>query len=568
MIGVAREVAAVLNTPLKNPLAKLTSVQTEKGSRTVKIADSDLCYSFNTLRLGVKVGPSPKWLAKRLEAYGMKSINNVIDITNYVMIETGQPLHAFDTATLTTPDLTIRLAEQGEKLTVLGGRELELSEEDLVIANQDTPVALAGVIGGENSGVSSATKEIILEAATYDQASVRRTALRHNVRTEASTRLEKFLHPEGTQLALSRAAELLASLADARILDSVDAYVKPLAAKILTLRPQAVERLGGISLELENMYALLRREEILSQVEDQTLRVTVPYWRTDLQQEADLVEEVLRLYGYDKIPERMPAGVVPKDVQSPYYDLEEKLRDLLVATGFDEQITEPLVNEAKPRQNPVRLQNSLSSEKVMLRTTLDNQLLAGAQNRRRYRQEDIRLFEVGKTYSLQDDQPVEKKVVAALLSGSQASYAKLKGIAESVLSRLGASFHPDLAYIEAIDPQTFILTIDTEALLAWPRQTLVRILTTPPQMILEDWSLLVPEDAKVGEILAHVSGSSPLVQKVSLGEEPRSLDNGQKTVFFKVAFHDPTRTLKAEDVVSTRQSILTELATRFNAQVR
>jgi phenylalanyl-tRNA synthetase beta chain len=567
MIGVAREVAAVLDKPLKNPLAKLAPVTAGQGTRQLEVANKELCYRFNSIRLAVTIGPSPEWLRQRLEAYGMKSINNVIDITNYVMIEAGQPLHAFDTAKLSTQNLTIRIAQAGEKLTVLGGREIELSSEDLVIADGEV-VALAGVIGGESSGVSKSTQEIILEAATYNQASVRRTALRHNLRTEASTRLEKFLHPEGTELALARAVELLTSLADARVLDAVDAYAQPLAQKTLELRPQAVARLGGIELDLSSMQALLAREEISSSVDSKALRVTIPYWRTDLEQEADLVEEVLRLYGYDKIPEKMPAGVVPKDVQSKYYDLEEKLRDLFTACGFDEQITEPLVNESNPRQTPVTLQNSLSSEKVMLRTTLNNQLLSGAYNRRRYRQTDIRLFEVGKVYELQNDQPREQKVVGAILAGSHASYAKMKGVAEVVLTRMGAVFHPDLAHIEALDAQTFVLTIDTEALLNWPRQTLTKILTTPPQMILEDWSLLVPEETRVGELLALVSAHSPLVRKVELGEEPRALQDGQKSIFVKIAFHDPTRTLKAEDIVSTRQSILEELRYKFNAKLR
>lgn len=576
MIGVAREVAAVLETSLKNPLAELSDISAEQGSRGVEITHTDLCYRFNTVRLGVVVGPSPEWLRQRLEAYGMKSINNVIDITNYVMIETGQPLHAFDTARLSTQDLAIRKSNQGEKLVVLGGREIELTQEDLVIADGAQAVALAGVIGGQNSGViggqnsgvTENTTEIILEAATYNQANIRRTALRHNLRTEASTRLEKFLHPTGTQKALARAVQLLQSLADARVLDVVDAYAQPMAEKTLVLRPEAVMRLGGIELELNLMSQILAREEIASQVENNALRVAIPYWRTDLEQEADLVEEVLRLYGYDNIPEKMPAGVVPKDIQSKYYDLEEKLRDLFVAAGFDEQITEPLVNEANPRQTPVTLQNSLSSEKVMLRTTLNTQLLSGVENRRRYRQNDIRLFEVGKIYRLENDTPQEQKVLGAVLTGSTASYAQMKGIAEVVLARMGAIMHPDLVHIEAINAQTFIVTIDVETLEKWPRQTLTKILTAPPQIILEDWSLLVPQDTRVGEMLALITANSPLVRKVELGEEPRILENGKKSVFVKVAFHDPTRTLKSDDLVSVRQNLMQELATRFQAEVR
>lgn len=570
LVGVAREAAAVLEATLHDPAERSPELPAASGAIKLHIEDPDLCYRFNTVTLtGVKVGPSPDWLRNRLEAYGMKSINTIVDITNYVMIEQGQPLHAFDLDTLAGAELHVRPAREKETLVVLGSKTVSLTSDDLVIADQTGPVALAGVIGGEQCGVSENTTTIVIEAATYNQASIRRSALRHTLRTEASTRLEKFLHPELTTRALRRVTELVMQLAGGKIIDHTDAYPRPLAARVVQLDPANVQRLGGVPLSAEQCQQLLSRLGIENSIKaDQTLSVSIPLWRTDLEQEADLIEEVLRLYGYEHIPEQLPKGMIPKDIQSRSHILEEQLRDILVACGYDEQITEPLVNEAEPRLNPVRLQNSLSSEKVMLRTSLTPQLLLGAQNRLRYRQNDVRLFEVGKVYFLDGQEYKEKKVVSAILSGPSAKYLDLKGVAETMIARTNRRNTPGLFTIEILDAHTFVMTLETERLLQEPLEPSVRILTTPPQVILEDWSLLTPDDTAVGELLATIAGRSPLVSHVELGEDPRPLANNQKSVFVKVTYSDPTRTLSAADVDPVRTDILRELATRFRATRR
>ncbi len=569
LIGVAREVAAVLETTIIDPLQKSAPLPSISGGTKLEVHDDSLCYRFNTLTLtGLTVGPSPDWMQKRLEAYGMKAINNIVDVTNYVMIEQGQPLHAFDLEKLASPEFHIRQAKAGEHLVVLGGKDVSLTSEDLIIADNTGPVALAGVIGGEKTSVSSTTTTIVLEAATYNQATVRRSALRHTLRTEASTRLEKFLHPFMTEVALRRAAELITQLAGGKVVDRSETYPRPLAEKQLKLRLSAIHRLGGIELSTEEAQSLLAKEMIVSELEDKSLNVTIPFWRTDIEQEADLVEEVLRLYGYDRIEEALPSGVVPKDIQSRAHTLEEQLRDLFAACGYDEQITEPLVNEKHSRLEPVRLQNSLSSEKVMLRTSLVPQLLLGASNRRRYRQTDIRLFEVGKVYFQEGDDSREKKVVSALITGPQASYLALKGVAEVVLERLGIRWEPGMVQIEPIDTNTFVLTLETEALLKAPKYLSRRILTSPPQLILEDWSLSVPQELAVGEVLTFTRAASPLVRRVTLGEEPRALEPGRKSLFVKVAYHDPTRTLSTTDTDPVRENIQAQLRERFNVELR
>lgn len=573
LIGVAREVSAVLSTELINPLDTSPELPSQSGEVNITIHDDSLCYRFATVTLeGLKISTSPEWLQKRLEAYGIKSINSVVDITNYVMIEQGQPLHAFDREKLSSANLQVRQAQEGETLVVLGGKNVTLTPEDLVIADETGPVALAGVIGGEKTGVDGSTTSIVLEAATYNQASIRRSALRHTLRTEASTRLEKFLDPVMAELALRRAVELITQLAGGKATGFSEAYPRPRAAKTIALTMRAVTRLGGISVTAEQAQALLAQEMIPSMITEnektETLEVSVPFWRTDIEQEADLVEEVLRLYGYDRIPEKLPHGVVPKDIQSKAHNLEEQLRDLLTACGFDEQITEPLVNEKSSRLEPVRLQNSLSSEKVMLRTSLVPQLLLGAQNRRRYRQSDIRLFEVGKVYFQEGDDSQEKKVVSVLLTGPNASYLSLKGTAEVVLERIGVRPEPGLFTIEPLDTTTFVLTFETEALLTSPKQITRRILTSPPQLILEDWSLTAPHDSPIGNVLAAVRAASPLVRSVQLGEDPRNLGEGRKSVFLKVAYHDPTRTLSVADTDPVRDEILLQLKKRFAIERR
>jgi phenylalanyl-tRNA synthetase beta chain len=570
ILGIAREVAAVLGKELQTPEEYSRTLESVPSVTKIHIADSELCYRFNAVTLdGIKVEKSPEWLRQKLEAYGMKSINNIVDITNFVMLEIGQPLHAFDRDKIATDTLVIRSATEGEELTILGNQRLTLSSDDLIIADTEKAVAIAGVMGGEDTGVSDETTSIILETASYNQASIRRTALRHDLRTEASTRLEKFLHPDLTELALRRAVQLIIELAGGKLVSHTDAYPKRTQDTSIPLRLSAIKRLGGIDTSIQEAQELLRKLEILAvQKDEKTLIVSVPYFRTDLEQEADLVEEVLRLYGYDRIPEHLPAAPPPKDLQSPIHVLEEQVRDILTAAGYDEQITEPLTNEGHPEKEPIRLQNSLTSEKVMLRTTLRNTLFQAVVTRRKYRFEDIRVFEVGKIYYQEDGEYKEPSTLGIILSGKKAQYQTLKGAVETVFARLQRPYSANLVQISQLPESTptFYAEIDLWGLMNLEVTSTTIVRTSPPQFIFEDFSIIVPNETPVGTLIEAARQLDERIYSVKLGEQPRAQGSDKKKVFLKVSYSDPEKTLSTQDVAPIRDSLMKMLWEEFNAE--
>lgn len=571
LLGVAREAAAVMETTLQVPDVYSAQLPPESGKTRITIENPELCYRFNALTIeNIQLGESPSWLKEKLEAYGMKSVNNLVDITNYVMIEIGQPLHAFDADVVANQHLIVRSAQEGETFTALGEKKVTLTSDDLVIADAREALALAGVIGGEKSGVSAKTTRIILEAATYSQASVRRSTLRHSLRTEASTRLEKFLHPHLTQLALLRASDLIHELCGGNITGHFDAYPAPFADRTITMSQSALQKLSGVSLNLQEAQGFLAKIAIPSQViATDMLEVQVPYFRTDVEQEADVVEEVIRMYGYDNIPAHLPSSPPPKNIQSAAYDLGEKVRDLLTAMGYDEQITEPLTSEDTPKREAIRLENSLTSEKVMLRTTLQPMLLRGLDYRHKHRHNTVRIFEVGKVYFQQDGLYLEKHTLGILASGKQVTYREVKGVVEELFIRLGYEFDQDLFALQTApnDQQTYVVELDLEGLLKQKSQERVRVVTSPPQVILQDLSLLVPQEVPVGELLTSLKKVDSRLYSVELGEDPHTLGD-QKTVFIRLAYHDPEKTLSDEDVQPLRAKILEFLQTKFEAQLR
>ena len=566
LIGVAREVAAVLNTDLKLP-STATIVANIPSQQKITIADDTLCYRFQAIVLNdIQVQASPSWLQQCLVAYGIQPINNVVDITNYVMVEFGQPLHAFDADLLPSLDLTIRAARPDEELAVLSGENVVLVSDDIIIASGENPVALAGVKGGKASSVVNTTTQIVLEAATYNQASVRRSSIRHALRTEASTRLEKFLHPDLTQVALERAVQLLQDLTHAKIISHTDIYPNPQPAITITMRLARLNRVAGVSLSLVKAAELLEKLQVsvIAQTE-QDLTVRVPYFRTDLDQEDDIIEEVVRLNGYDKIPEHLPQQASPKNIQSSAYALEETVRDLLASMGFDEQITEPLTLEHQPVLEPVALQNSLTSEKTMLRTTLSQSLLKAVVNRKKFHHTSINVFEVGKIYFLAAGTPQEKRVVGLVSSGGMASFESVKGVVELLLVRLGYAYDPQFVEIKMLAVDSVFAQIDLDALLLQKSNDVIeKVLIYPPQVLYQDFSFTVALDAQVGPILAAIQAAHPLISRVRLGEAP-FVKNGRKSLFVKVTFGNDVQVLSSAEVEPQRLAIVALLTDTFSA---
>ncbi len=341
VVGVAREVAAMCGQKLRLPAPEISaSTETIESKTSITIEDSEYCPRYAARMIsGIEIGPSPEWLVRRLEAVGMRSINNVVDVTNYVMMELGHPLHAFDFNFLEEGRIVVKRAQDGEKFTTLDDQQHTMTGADLMICDGKRSVAIGGVMGGQNSEVQENTQTVLLEAAYFKPTAIRRTSKRFGLHTEASHRFERGADIDMVPVALDRAAGLIAELGGGQVLSGmIDNYPRKLDSVEIELRQQKVEALLDIAIDCETIQVLL--ESIGLQVKPGTavdcLCVTVPSFRPDIEREVDLVEEVARLYGYDRIPVTMPVGTVDAKLPSLSLKTQRQLRQLMVNNGFSE----------------------------------------------------------------------------------------------------------------------------------------------------------------------------------------------------------------------------------------
>ncbi len=415
VIGIAREVAGVLRQPLRLPVQD-AAIATTSGDFAVEIETPQLCPRYAArLVKNVTVGPSPWWLRKRLLSIGLRPINNIVDITNFFMMEYGQPLHAFDFDTLAGGKIVVRLPREKELLfTTLDGSKRQLDPDMMMICDGDKPVAVAGVMGGENSEVSATTTSILLESACFNAVSIRRTGRKLGLSSEASYRFERGVDPEGTINALNRAVQLICELAGGTAPnDGVDCYPGRITGPTLQLGVTRCNMLIGISLTADGIADLLNSIGLATEIkDDDTLIVTPPAFRVDIEREADLFEEVARLHGYDNIPVSLPKV----DLSFPEQDLERvrrlSLARQMTAAGFTEAINYSFVSEKHlemlglaeddQRRRVVRLLNPISEDQAVMRTTLLPGLLDNLRRNLNFQQTSLKLFEIGKVF-----QPVE-----------------------------------------------------------------------------------------------------------------------------------------------------------------
>jgi phenylalanyl-tRNA synthetase beta chain len=413
VLGVARDLAAILDTTWHGP-----EVPAALAAPSIPVAiETDGCERFVTWSLeDVAVQPSPPWLRQRLAQCGVRSIDVVVDVTNYVMLELGQPLHAFDLATLRGPSLRVRRAAGGERLTTLDDQERVLEAEDLVIDDAARPVSLAGVMGGLDTEVSTGTSRVLLEAAVWEPASIRRTSRRLGLVSEASMRFERRVDPEGAAPAVARAAQLLTELADARPTGTGTARTDPAPPwarrTTVTVDPARIRRLGAVDeLDADRQTTLLSRAGCEVAPTDGALEVTVPSWRGDLTRPADLAEEVLRLHGYDRIPARLPLVEVTGGLTHAQR-LERQVRQTALAAGFHEAVTRPFVGEGTfegvvPTAGRVELENPLAKDAAAMRPSLLEGLLTALRRNVGQGRPGTALVEVGRLFRPASDDLAE-----------------------------------------------------------------------------------------------------------------------------------------------------------------
>lgn len=498
VFGIAREAAAVFSLPLRHPeLAVPEEGGAAEGMASVEIAAPDLCRRYIArIVTDVKIGPSPGWMQARLASSGVRPINNIVDVTNYVMLEVGQPLHAFDLDLVGGRRIVVRRAAPGESITTIDGEERRLSEDMLVIADADRPVAVAGVMGGLETEVSERTKAVLLESANFDGVSVWRTSRALRMRTEASSRFSRGLWPENARIGVDRAAALIAAIGAGKIARGMlDAYPGREAPVYVTLRPRRVNHLLGTNIPAGEMKDILMRLGFIVEPQDgDAYRVFVPDHRRDVSREEDLVEEIARLHGYDRIEATLPKGAPPEVRLDPARQVASRAGEILRACGLSEVETITFTNleacrelrlpEDEVERRAVKISNPLSSDYTMMRTTLLTSLLDVLKRNAARREDDVAIYEIARVYlrreredapgsargnglrssgSAGDDLlPCEPTKIGLAVMGriaepswerraADAGFFDLKGIVETLLEGLGvrgarfiAASHPSL----------------------------------------------------------------------------------------------------------------------------
>lgn len=623
IVGVARELAAANLATLKQPeLATLPQSPASKAS--VSLADPELCSRYaGQILEGLTVGPSPDWLAKRLELAGIRSISNVVDVTNYVLLELGQPLHAFDLAKIDAATVTARRARPEETIQTLDGEERELTTDMLVIADASAAHAVAGVMGGAHSQVTESTTAILLESAYFLPKSVRRTGKALGLSSESSYRFERGVDPEGTLKALARATQLLAQVAGATPVGApAEALKEPSwpGELTVTLRPERITKILGITLPVSEIRALLEGLGFRTSGEGPVV-VTVPGWRRhDVTREADLIEEIARRYGYDKIPATLPR-LDRVGGSSPRYELEQAVRGLLVGAGFDEVITPSLVNLANRQDaegKPVVLANPLA-EMTGLRQSLLPGLLEVARHNHYQGNSDLAIFEIGRTYVEPEVGPTRESQRLALLAMGEmghgvwrrapeallADFFWLKGILENLLERLGvkgvqfvADAHPalhpgrsaklilngeTLGYLGELHPQRYADTdlpaggraavgwVDLDRILALGKHEPHFTAFARYPAIARDLALVVAEDLSASELVSEVQAlGGALLESVEVFDRYQGpqVPQGRVSLGLRLRYREAGRTLSDADVEPIHQRIVERMAERYGAALR
>lgn len=624
MLGIAREVAALTGGTVRLPSAEYEELAVHLSERTsITVDDPGLCPRYTaTLLDSIKIGPSPIWMQLRLRAAGMRPINNVVDVTNYVMLETGQPLHAFDYEQLHENRLVIRTAKPSETIVTLDGEKRELTEQMLLICDARGPKCIAGIMGGLDSEVTERSRTILLESANFASRSIRRTSRALGLSSESAARFEKGIDPHGTLFASKRTAHLLQTLAQARVYRGhIDVSAVEERETVISLRLEQIEKLLGIGVPSETVERILTGLEFkLDKTKGQVWQVTVPTHRGDVEIEADLIEEVVRLWGLEHLPSSLPADTAQSGGQSVRLNVFDRLRDKLIGVGLHEALCYSFGRAdnndrlLRPNQPMLQVQNPISEDLVALRHSLLPGLLTAVGLNASRQQTRVALFEIGAVYLGEipvEKQPTEEFHLGIILWGrreplnwglpqEEYDFYDLKGILETILPdhdsltwRVGAnpSLHPgrqgaidrddqEIAYYGEIHPavlrnfripgRVYGAEILVEKCLDL-FQTVPVFQNLPRYPAIErDLALVVDESQPVGELTAYLKElGGELLRNVVLFDvyAGKPIPEGKKSVAFSCRFQGD-RTLVDEEVNQIMELCLAGLKTRFGAEIR
>jgi phenylalanyl-tRNA synthetase beta chain len=621
-LGVARELAAALELGMKEQKWPLTEIEQKTSDLAdVRIWDDELCPRYSGMVIkGIQVGPSPEWLRKKIEAVGLKPINNVVDVTNYVLFATAHPIHAFDLAKISGRKIIIRKATDAEVLRGLEDRDISLTPEMLVIADEKKPIALAGIIGGEESSVKESTQDVFIESACFDPVSIRKTSKKTGISTDASYRFERGADISFPPRAALMAASLLTQLGGKASKGVADVYPKPRKEKIVVLRHHRISDLLG--LEIDEKFAMRTLASLGFQAEIQqrgVWQVKIPQFRVDVEREADLIEEIARFYGYDKIPASLPPLRVLELPVDQKRERINKFRQLLFHNGFDEVLNFSFSDPEKEArlqtgQKAIEIRNPVSSKASLLRTTLLGGLLENIVWNKNRGAEGIHLFEIGNVYFWQNETNREQLTLALATTGlvgpvqwhrksEDTDFFRIKGALESLMTY--SRYEPfsfkeeDHAFFEQEYSLAMIFKEETVGYCGLLKKNLLDSYSLKEPVWAAELNLALlfekqpysfeftPVDRfpSITRDVSFISSRSVLYQDIKevveklaipylMEFDPHdrfsgsSIPNGKIGLSLRFVFRHPQRTLLAKEVDTLQEKIINALVTRFKFQLR
>ncbi len=622
-IGVAREIGALIKSKIRNQKPKIQIKNQKYNTKdfiNVQVKDRQACSRY-TARVvtDVKVGPSPGWMQERLRVCGLQPINNIVDVTNYIMLETGQPLHAFDfdkisgvqsqksevktqKQRLKIKNIIVRKAKKGEKIISLDDKEYVLDEDILVIADQKGPLAIAGIKGGKKAEISKSTTTIVLESANFDMKTIRNARQKLGLQTDASLRFEHQPDPNLTLVAIDKAVEFIQKIAKGKVAKGViDFYPNKVLAKKIRLDLNYVEKLLGIKIPKKEIINILKRLEFqVKEIDFSLVDVKVPSFRQDIALPEDLVEEVGRLYGYEKIPSVLPLATLIPPKRNDELFWQDISKNILKELGFCEVYNYSFISEAQAKifgcslSDLIEIENPISIEQKYLRPSLiPNLLKVLRENLRHFKQ--IRIFELGKIFRCKAE---EKKMLTGLITGE---FYELKGMVDFLLQGLGISsvwydeyqatpedseisiWHPqkcaeikvdntEIGFLGEMHPRVIeklelgikpvVFDLDFEKLVRLASEEHEYQPISPYPAAVRDIAILVPLDVKVAEVLNKINtAGGELVRDVDLFDiyEGRELPEGKKNLAFHIIYQSQEKTLSSEEIDRVHQQIIQSL---------
>lgn len=615
IIGIAREAAVTLGKELKYPEIKVQACD-EEMSFEIDI-QTDLCKRYcGRVVKDVKVGPSPYWMQRKLIEAGMRPISNIVDITNYVMLELGQPLHAFDLDDIKYNKMTVKMAEEGEKFTTLDGVERTLTSDMLVIGNQDKTLDLAGIMGGENSEIKDTTTSIFIEGASFAKENIRATSKKLGLRTEASSRFEKGIDINLAEEAVNRACQLIEELGCGTVLNGMlDYYPQKEEVQKVTVNPVRINKLLGVNVPMDQFINILESLEFkCNLVYSEVLELEVPTFRLDITEDADILEEIARIYGYDNIPSASLEGNATAGVKTEKQKFIDNVKSNSIACGLNEILTYSFVSPRgvdkinlpadDGKRNFVKIMNPLGEETSVMRTTLIPNMLDVISTNISHKVEEVSAFECGNTFIPQEGLPIETKKYCVGMYGKEVDFFVLKGVIESVLNNVGlkgyeiepettnltfhpgrcakivynniyigtfGELHPDVIENYNLGQRVYVAEINIDTV--FENLNLTKSYNPLPKYpsTSRDIALIVKDEVFVKQIEDIIKANGEdLVESYKLFDvyKGAQIEEGHKSIAYSITYRSKDKTLTDEDVAKVHEKILSELSEKLNANLR